>query len=55
MKMMDFARGIAVGAAVSSAVWAMCMPKKKCAKNVIARALRSAGDTVENIASAMGM
>jgi len=55
MKTMDFAKGVAVGITVSSAVWAMMIPKKKCCKNIIAKALRAAGDTVENISSAMGM
>lgn len=55
MKMMDFAKGAAAGIIITSAVWAVCMPKQKSCKNIIAKALRSAGDAVENIVSAMGM
>jgi len=55
MKTMDFIKGVVAGMLVSSAVWAMAIPKKKSCKNVIAKALRSAGDAVENIASAMGI
>ena len=55
MKMMDFIKGMAAGMVAGAAVCALCMPaKKKNAKNIIAGALRSAGDAVESLAEMMG-
>ena len=55
VKMMDFIKGMAAGMVAGAAVCALCMPvKKKTAKNVIAGALRSAGDAVESLSEMLG-
>lgn len=59
MNTMNFAKGVGVGLIVGSAVGvAVSQPKKKVLvskKSVVARALRTVGDVVENIGDSLSM
>ena len=55
MNSIDFVKGIGLGVMAGAAIGMAVVPKKKRTKNVVAKALRSAGDVVENVASVMGI
>ena len=53
MNKMSFFKGIGVGMAVGSVVGMIAAPKKK--SMAIGKALRSIGDVVDNVTSAIGL
>ena len=54
MNKMDFIKGIGIGAAAGTAMGILLAPKKKNRKNMAGKALKAAGDIVENLTGAMG-
>jgi len=56
MNCMQFARGVAVGMAVGSALTMLCAPKKRMnGKKMFARVLRAAGDAFDDVTDALGL
>ena len=57
MNNMDFIRGTVVGMIAGATIGMAAVPKKKSSdmKSMAGKALRAAGDIVENISDAMGM
>lgn len=53
MSSMSFIKGLTFGMAAGAAVTAVIMPSKKSKKSTIGKALRSAGDFVENLAGSV--
>lgn len=58
MNNMDFIKGMGIGVIAGATIGMAAVPKKKkspTAKSIAGKALRTAGDIVENISDAMGM
>ena len=55
MKKQNFVKGMIAGLAVGGALGMLMRPKKKTAKSVVAGALRSVGDAIDNIGGMMGL
>ena len=55
MRNMDFIKGLGVGVIAGATIGMAVVPKKKTSKSVAGKALRAAGDIVENITDAMGL
>ena len=55
MNKADFFKGMGLGAAAGAAIGMIVVPKKKSPKCVAGKALKSAGDLVENITDAIGL
>ncbi len=57
MNNMDFIKGVGVGVIAGATIGMAAAPKKKgsSSKSFAGKALRAAGDIVENISDAMGM
>lgn len=57
MNNMDFIKGMGIGVIAGATIGMAVVPKKKGtnAKSFAGKALRAAGDIVENISDAMGM
>ena len=51
----DFARGVITGVIAGTAVWMIVAPSKKGSKTMAGKALKAAGDLVENISDFMGL
>jgi len=54
MSHMNFVKGISLGLMVGAGVGMMMIPTKKSSKNTISKALRAAGDVLEDIEAALG-
>lgn len=55
MRNYDFAKGLGIGVIAGATIGMAIVPKRKCGKSVAGRALRAAGDIVENISDAIGL
>ncbi len=55
MKNSDFVKGLGLGMVAGASIGMAIAPKKKRSKSVAGKALRTAGDIVENVSSALGM
>lgn len=55
MKNMDFIKGLGIGAIAGATIGMAIVPKKKSSKSMAGKALRAAGDIVENISDAIGL
>ena len=55
MSDMRFVRGVCVGLIAGAAVGAALMPRSKNNKNMAGRALRAAGEVLEQITDAIGL
>lgn len=53
MMKMDFMTGVGVGMAAGAMVGMMMVPKKKTMKSITGKALKAAGEIVENLTDAM--
>ena len=51
----SFTVGMGMGVVAGLAVGVICAPKAKNAKNGVARALKNAGDIMENIGDMLGL
>ena|GEM_PF-781241 len=52
---MRFVRGVCIGLIAGAAVGATLMPRRKNNKNVASKALRTAGEVLEQITDAIGL
>ena len=55
MNSMDFIKGMGIGLVAGAVVGMAVTPKKKNMKSVTGKALKTAGEIVENISDAIGL
>lgn len=54
MSNMDLIKGITIGAVAGATIGMAVVPRRRSAKSVTGRALKAAGEIMENITDAMG-
>ena len=55
MNSMDFIKGIGIGAAAGAAIGMIVSPRKRNGKTMVGKALKAAGEIVDNVTDAMGV